>query len=179
MTEAELARNLAEGRREALAETIRTYTPYVSAVAFRAAGGLLSAEDLEEATADVFLSLWQHREALKPAMGLRAWLAAAARNRAVDLLRRRKDILPLTTDLPDPAFTPEEEAVRKAEAQLLYDTIQAMDEPDKSLFLRYYYEDEPLQDIARDLDLNPSTAKTRLARGRARLRQILDEGRLS
>lgn len=177
MTEETLARRLREGRREALEQAVRAYTPYVSAVAFRALGGGCSPEDLEELTADVFLSLWQRREGLDPAKGVRAYLAAAARNRAVDLLRRRPQPLPLTADLPDGRPTPEEAAVRGAQAELLHRSIQRMDEPDRTLFFRYYYEDEPLKDVARDLGLNLSTAKTRLARGRARLRQILEEGR--
>lgn len=127
----------------------------------------------------MFLSLWQHREGLDPVKGVRAYLAAAARNRAVDLLRRRPQPLPLTADLPDGRPTPEEEAVREAQAELLYRSIQKMEEPDRSLFFRYYYEDEPLKDVARDPGLNLSTAKTRLARGRARLKRILNEGRLS
>ena len=177
MEEEKLARRLQKGDRAALRQVIETYTSYVSAIAFRALGGCCTAEDLEELTADVFLALWTHREGLDPDKGVRAYLAAAARNKAIDFSRRRPQALPLTADLPDRAPTPEEAAVKRAEAQFLYDSVQAMDEPDRSLFLRYYYEDEPLKDVARDLKLSPSAAKSRLARGRARLKQRFSEGR--
>lgn len=176
MEEKKLARRLQKGDRAALRQVIETYTPYVSAIAFRALGGG-TAEDLEELTADVFLALWTHREGLDPDKGVRAYLAASARNKAIDFSRRKPQPLPLTADLPDRAPTPEEAAVRQAESQFLYDSVQAMDEPDRSLFLRYYYEDEPLKDVARDLKLSPSAAKSRLARGRVRLKQLLSEGR--
>lgn len=179
MTEEALVRQLNRHSRTALETVIKTYTPYVSAVAFRAMGGRCSPEDLEELTADVFLSLWLHREGLDPAKGLRAYLAASARNKAVDRLRQALPPLPLTAEIPDAAPGPEDLALRQGQAELLYRSIQQMAEPDRSLFFRYYYEDEPLKDVAHDLQLNLSTAKTRLARGRARLRHILEEGRLS
>ena len=52
-----------------------------------------------------------------------------------------------------------------------------MEEPDRTLFLRYYYEEEPLHQIAPQLGLGLSAAKSRLARGRKRLKtQLTEEG---
>ena len=51
-----------------------------------------------------------------------------------------------------------------------------MDEPDRTLFLRYYWYGDRLKDVARDLKLNLSTAKSRLLRGRKALREVLTKG---
>lgn len=105
MIEEALPRQLQKGCREGLAQAIRTYTPYVSAVAFRAAGGAYSPEDLEELTSDVFLSLWPHRKNLDSAKGLRAYLAVFAQLKAVDLYGK-KPPLPLSVQPPDARPSP-------------------------------------------------------------------------
>ena len=50
-----------------------------------------------------------------------------------------------------------------------------MSEPDRTLFLRYYYEEEPLNQVAQELGLGLSAAKSRLARGRKRLKELLSQ----
>ena len=51
-----------------------------------------------------------------------------------------------------------------------------MEEPDHTLFLRPYWYGDKLRDVARDLGLKPSTAKSRLHRGRKALRETLTKG---
>ena len=65
---------------------------------------------------------------------------------------------------------------RREQARQLWQAVDGLEEPDRTLFFRYYYQEEELKEIAMDLGLNPATAKTRLARGRKRLRGILTKG---
>ena len=46
--------------------------------------------------------------------------------------------------------------------------------------LRYYYNNEKIREISQAMDINISTVKTKLKRGRERLKQLLSEkeGRL-
>ncbi len=177
--EQKLACQLAQGQREALEQAVRRYTSYVSAVAWRTLAGQASREDLEEITADVFLALWNSREKLDPAQGLRPWLAAAARNRAVDYLRRAKErAVPLEPDagLADPALGPEELAQQRERSHRLWKAVESLGEPDASLIFRYYWQQEKLKDIAAELGMNLSTAKSRLRRGRAKLKELFMQG---
>ena len=50
-----------------------------------------------------------------------------------------------------------------------------MGEPDREIFLRHYYCFQNVADIALALDMNVNTVKTRLRRGRERLRAELME----
>lgn len=177
--EQKLVRRLAQGRREALEQVVRQYTAYVSAVSWRTAGGSLSREDGEEIAADVFLSLWNSRKSLDPAQGLRPWLAAAARNRTVDYLRRQKGPPPalLEDNLPQrETAEPEQQVCQKERSRLLWEAVERLGEPDASLVFRYYYQQEKLKDVAEELGLNLSTAKSRLRRGKLRLKEILLQG---
>ena len=78
LQEEKLLERLRRGERAALEQAVERFTPYVSAVAARAAVGI-GREDLEEVTADVFLALWKHAGEIQRG-SLRPWLAVAARS---------------------------------------------------------------------------------------------------
>ena len=175
MEERRLLEQLKKRQRGALERAIDRYTPYVSTVVWRALGPAATREDAEEVVSDVFLALWAHAEALDPAH-VRAWLGAVARNRAVDRLRALTPTLPLLESDPDGSPGPEDLILRREQEMRLLAAVEALEEPDRTLFLRYYYENEKLKDVARDLGMNQSTVKTRLHRGRKLLKQKLMEG---
>ena len=99
-----------------------------------------------------------------------------AKNRAVDRLRPLSPTLPLGEPDAARAPGPEEEPRLRERAARLLAAVEALEEPDRTLFLRYYYENEKLKDVARDLGMNQATARTRLHRGRRLLREQLTKG---
>lgn len=177
MEEQSLARRLTTGSRSALEQAVRQFTPYVSAVILQTLSGRAAREDVEELASDVFLALWSHAGELDPAQGLRPWLAAVARNKAIDWLRtRRTEPIPLEESCPGAEEDPASLAERRELSALLWQTVDALPEPDRTLFFRYYYQGDKLKDIARELGLSQTAAKQRLFRGRRALKRILTEG---
>lgn len=177
MKEVDVIRALQRDDRSALEELVGSYTHYLTAVAARALGPAPSREDLEEVVSDTFLALWNFRANLDPGRPLRPWLAVAARNLAISRLRRNKETQEIPDTLPDNSPGPEELAQRQAIHHQLRAMVEEMPEPDRTLFLRYYYEEEPLGPVAEDLGLSLSAAKSRLNRGRKRLKiQLSQEG---
>lgn len=78
----------------------------------------------EEATHDVFLRLWEHPVAYDPARGTFAgWLFRVARNRSIDLRRRRRELSIGDTEsnpvgwIADPDPDPEEQTIRNLRRQ--------------------------------------------------------------
>lgn len=173
MDEKDLVQGLKNGDRAALEEAVRRYTHYITAVAARAMGPSRTREDLEEIVSDAFLALWRFRQIFEEDRPLRPWLAVTARNLAINRAKRRRETEDIPEHLPDARPGPEELAEQAVLHRQLRDEIEAMEEPDRTLFLRYYFEEEPLNQVAQALGLNQSTAKTRLARGRQRLKQAL------
>lgn len=176
MDEKKLIQRLQKRSRAALEQAIEQYTPYVSTVVWRTAGSAAAREDLEEAVSDVFLALWTHAGELDPEKGLRPWLGTVARNKAVDRLRRAGASLPLPEEAPAPGPGPQEAAERMEQAEILWRAVEALGEPDSALFLRHYWYGEKLGDAARALGLSTVAAKTRLSRGRKKLKDILTRG---
>lgn len=163
-------------RRAQLEQTVVRFTPYVSTVIHRTLSGWACREDVEELTADVFLTLWEHRETLDLESDLRPWLATVARNRATDWLRLHRRTDPLPEEALDPSAGPEERTEQREWAARLWAAVDALPEPDRSLFVRYYYQEEKLKTIAGELGLSQTAAKQRLFRGRKTLKALLSEG---
>lgn len=176
MDERKLVKKLNRGSRDALDRAVGRYTPYVSAVILRTLAGRACREDVEELCADVFVALWAHAGELDPKQGIRPWLAAVAKNKAVDWLRRARPSAPIPEEAPDLSPGPEELAQRREQSARLWAAVDGLGEPDRTLFVRYYYEGDKLKTIAAELGLSQTAAKQRLFRGRKALRAALQEG---
>lgn len=176
MEDGKLAAALRRGERRALDQAVERYTRYLSAVVRRTIGPAGTDQDVEELVSDVFLTLWRRRDSLED-RPLKPWLAAVARNRAVDWLRASPPApLPLEDDGGPAVPGPEGELERREFAAGLFAAVEALDEPDRSLVEGYYYEERKLKDLARALGLSPAQAKTRLFRARQKLKATLTKG---
>ncbi len=176
MDDKALAAALRKGERRALDRAMERYTAYLSAVVRRTLGSAGTAQDVEELVSDAFLALWRHREDLR-GESVKPWLAAVARNRAVDWLRTAKPApLPLDEETVRSIPGPEAEAERREFAAELFAAVEDLPEPDRTLVEGYYYEGRKLKDLAKALGLPSSTAKTRLFRARQKLKETLTKG---
>ena len=170
--EARLLLRLRRGEPGALERAIQLYTPYLSTVIWTAGGGFLPKEDQEELLADVFTALWRNAETLDPERGsVRAYLAAAARNGVYRRLRDRRDCASLE-ELAESGAEPGREDPDRLS---LWDAVAGLGEEDCELFVRFYRYEQSLREIAAATGLKLSTVKTRLSRGKRKLKQILSD----
>ncbi len=89
-TEKRLAAKLKKGDTAALKEIIDRCTGYVRTVIRNFSCGTISEQDADELCADVFYSLWRHRETLDAKIGFRSYLSAIARNAVKDRFKSEK-----------------------------------------------------------------------------------------
>ena len=59
------------------------------------------------------------------------------------------------------------------ENSALWDAVMSLEEPDNEIFVRYYKFGEKLKDISKATGINISTIKTKLSRGKRKLKIIL------
>lgn len=176
MNDTKLIQALLHGQRGALDKAVSHYSGYVASVARNVLGAQATREDLEEIVSDVFIALWRTADRLDESRPLKGYLAAIARNAAVDRLRRSRPESPLPEEdiLPaDEAQGPEAEALRREQAQILRRLLLAMPTEDREIFVRFYYYRQTVREIAAIMNWNESTIKARLSRGRAKLREQL------
>ena len=133
----------------------------------------MSHEDVEEVTADVFVTFWKSAEKLFP-LNLKGYLSRVARSLALRKLREKTQELPLEEDI---LSVEEDMLIEKLDQEerdlLVREAVLSMTQPDQEIFLRHYYYCQKISVIAEKMKMNPSTVKTRLRRGREMLRQHL------
>ena len=176
MNETKLIRALRRGQRGALDKAVAQYSGYAAAIARSVLGPAATREDLEEIVSDVFVALWRSADRLDETRPLKGYLAAIARNAAIDRLRRLHPTEPLPADdllHADEADGPEAQALRREQAETLRRLLLEMAADDREIFVRFYYYRQTVREIAQIMERNESTVKARLARGRARLRDKL------
>ena len=126
------------------------------------------AADAEDVVQEVFLKLPTAQPRFRDGDHERAWLIRATINRACDLRRAAA-----SQDLPL------EEAGEKAAPDVqmpeLLSAVQALPEKYSTVIHLYYYEGYNIWEIAKLLGLPAPTVGTRLARGRAKLKELLKE----
>lgn len=86
----------------------------------------------------------------------------------------------LTADEEDHIIVADDDVQRLMEAQertrLVREALTALHTEDREIFLRRYYYNQSIGGISDAMSLNENTVKTRLARGRRKLREILIQG---
>lgn len=176
MTDEQAVRLLQKQDTQALHWMITRYHRYVSSVICMVLGACCRPQDAEELAADVFYSVFSHAADISPGK-LRAYLGAAARNRAKDFLRRQQP-LPADLDelsLPDMSEGPESDLLRRERQQRVRQALEQLSADDREIFLRYYYYLQPAPQIAQAMGLTPGAVRTRLSRGRAVLKTYLSQ----
>ena len=137
---------------------------------FRAARSILDSDaDAEDAVGEAVLRAWQAWDRLRARGAVRAWLLKIAVNCAYEQRRRGGRVI--YTDELEPLAGGAEDALPGG----LWDAVLHLPEEQRAAVTLYYYEDMPVAHIARTLGIPQGTVKSRLSRGRERLRQLLSE----
>ena len=180
-TDFKIVKGLQLDSEQSLNKCIKVYTPYVAYIVGNIIGTSLPQEDKEEVVSDVFVTLWEKRYLIDANRSekLKAYIGTIARNLSIDKLRKsRKYTLreELDENLAD-EFSLEIIFVRGEQAGELMQCIQQLKRIDQICFLKYYYYQKTIKEIADELDLNESAVKSKLYRGREKLRGMLLEGK--
>ena len=127
--------------------------------------------DAEDAVQEAFLQLIRLQPAFRDPEYEKAWLIRTVLCRASDIRRlSEQKNLPLEEALAAaPAAGPEQQ-----DHELL-DAVRMLPEKYSAVIHLYYYEGYSIKEIAKMLGAPTATVGARLARGRARLRQMLKE----
>jgi RNA polymerase sigma-70 factor (ECF subfamily) len=165
----ELVRRIAGGDRGAFAELYDRHVSTLLAVAHRV---LRSAGEAEDLVHDVCLEAWRQAHTYDPGRGtVRAWLVMRTRSRALDRLkgaRLRVDAgepADLAAVEADPTVGPDSLRVRRA--------LGGLHQEHRTVLDLAYFEGLSLSEIGERLAIPIGTAKSRLARALAKLREEL------
>lgn len=153
--------------RQSLHELAAMYQDNLFAVAFNICQNTQDAEDVIQ---DTFVQYYTTKKEFDSEEHIRAWLIWVAVNKAKNVTRtfwRRNKV-----SIED--FT-EMLAFETPKSETLFETVMQLPEKYRIVIHLYYYEDYSVGEIAKILKLSESNVKTRLMRGRAKLREVLKE----
>jgi RNA polymerase sigma-70 factor (ECF subfamily) len=129
-----------------------------------------NAADAEDITQDTFVAALQRMSTYDPAQAIGPWLRAIARNRSIDLLRRR-------ARAPEPevahARSAEALAIENLEAARVRAALDGLPARDRALLVLRYWEDLPVEAVARALGMTDGAARVALMRARRTLGALL------
>ncbi|OON99834.1 MAG: hypothetical protein ATN35_10645 [Epulopiscium sp. Nele67-Bin004] len=176
MTDTQILQGLKQNDLDCYRALVAKYTNYVVAVICHISD--LSRQDTEELSADVFIKLWNMRDTLDiDETKLKAYIARTTRNMTINFLRKQGfETLPIEEDqIKNVTPTPEKEILNNEVRTQLVEAIKTLPSPDKEIFLRRYFYQEKIKDIASQLNLNENTIHTKLSRGKKKLELVLNE----
>lgn len=137
---------------------------------YRSARALLPGDaQAQDAVGEAVLLAWQSFGKLRELQAAKGWLLKITVNCAYAQLRRDRRLVEL--EAAERVAAPEGEEL----PQTLWQAVLRLPEEQRLAVTLYYYEDMPVAHIARTLGIPQGTVKSRLSRGRERLRQLLSE----
>ena len=174
--EREALKKLKHKDESALEWFIDHYAAYVNTIIYNIIGSSVSSSDIEEVSSDVFFTLWNNAKRISPGK-TKAFLGGVARNKAKEYTRKIGAEVPLEDDIILVlAENLEHDFEEREQAHYIREAILSMQHPEREIFFRYYYFYQPVVEIAEEMGLNLSTVKTKLHRGRKKLKEVLTKG---
>jgi RNA polymerase sigma factor (sigma-70 family) len=178
----DLVRAMAGGDSAALSGVYEQTVAQVFAIALRL---LRCKEDAEEVVCDVYTHAWQRAKTYDSGRGtVMAWLAVMARNRAVDRLRQRRDVLSLDDDrhgglaesLVAEALGPEQVLAQFQSGSAVRRALQSQSPQRRVLLGLAFFQGLSHQEIAVATGMPLGTVKSHLRRTLAALQDELTVG---
>lgn len=169
-----LLQRIAEGDSAALAEFYDRHAPRIHGLLHRWLGQRHEAEDVLQ---DVFWQVWTSANRFDSRRGSPlTWLYLLARSRAVDTLRRRP-IRPTVNGFAElaEASDPSYDIERLERSGRVRDALLSLPDEQRRAVVRAFYAGMTYVEVARHESIPEGTAKTRIRRGLAKLRDLLSE----
>ncbi|MFZ5828691.1 MAG: RNA polymerase sigma factor [Planctomycetota bacterium] len=151
---------------------VRDHHVAVYQCAYRLSGTESDAEDL---TQQVFLTAQEHLAQLRRTEHARAWLMAILRHLFYKLERRKRRLPLVELDPHFHSLAVEPTELEEIDSRALQQALDDLPAPFRVVLVMFYFEECSYREIAERLELPVGTVMSRLARGKAHLRDRLHE----
>lgn len=172
LTDIALVSAMRTGSEDALAQLYDRYSPVVYSVALRVLADAGRAEDVLQ---EVFMQLWRNPGVFDSSRGnLGAWLAVITRNRAIDMLRKRRP----ETDIDDVVVSVERDLAGETDRSRVMEKVRGllgtMPSSQRSALEMAYFEGLSHSEISAKTGEPLGTIKTRIRTGLLALRKAFE-----
>ena len=159
---------------------VDTYAKLVYKVVNNVIGSGFHVHSIDECVNDIFLSLWENIDCFNEEKGsFKSWIIAISRYRAIDYRRKllKDKSIEFDEKIVDSNISVKSESdtenilLMKEKREELLKMIDELSEIDRKIFIKRYFLDEDIQDIANELEVKRSFIDNRLSRGRKTLKE--------
>lgn len=177
-----LIRAVQRGDQEAFAKILATYEKQVYNLCLRMTA---NHEDAADLTQEAFIKVWRGVGNYKFESSFSTWIYRLTSNVCIDFLRskKRRPTISLTQEeeqdgaaeleVPDAAPLPEEQLLQREHQREIAAAMAQLDEEFRMILTLRVLDDLSYEQIAEVMDLKVGTVKSRLARARTKLKNIL------
>ena len=174
LSDVELLWLVARSDQHAMEELFDRHEMQVSRFALRLVKDGAMAQDI---TAETFCQVWRGAAAsFKDRSEVQTWLFAIARHLGLAVLRRRSEQPlddALADSLEDPADGPEAAFAKAQQCAIVARCVDDLPPAHRDLIRSFYFEGMSVYDIAARAGAPPNTVKTRMARARVLMAELL------
>lgn len=159
---------------------VDTYAKLVYKVVHNVIGSGFHVHSIDECVNDIFLSLWENIDCFNEEKGsFKSWIIAISKYRAIDYRRKllKDKSIEFDEKIVDSNISVKSESdtenilLMKEKREELLKMIDELSEIDRKIFIKRYFLDEDIQDIANELEVKRSFIDNRLSRGRKTLKE--------
>ncbi len=159
---------------KALEFVVQEYGGQVKAAVCKNLSGM--PEEIEECMDDVFMDVWNNIDRFDESKGsFRNWITAIARFRSIDYLRRysrrcsEEDITDYENKLANDNLI---DILNEEISDGMEKLLSGLSDEDMDIILRYYWDDQAVDKIAKDYGVSSSSIYSRMSRARSRLKKV-------
>jgi len=179
-TDQELAERHRYGDPEAFEELYDRFGTMVYNLALRMTG---KPEDAADLCQDIFLKIYRHLGTFHGRSSLRTWVYRVAMNCCHSRFRRQRswrsrllvDAVEILERVPDERRSPEDNALAQGTAELVTEALSRIPGVYRQAVVLCDIEGLSYEEIGEVLGIRLGTVRSRIARGRDRLRALLEE----
>lgn len=175
-----LIKRACKGDERAFEELMQAHEGRIYAIALRMMG---NRDDALDCAQDAMVRIYRAMGAFKGQSALTTWIYRITMNTCLDELRKRKTHRATSLDTlvesgwspTDNGDTPEEHGLRVEKQNALNEAIQSLPDDMRAAIILRDVKGYSYEEIATTLDANVGTIKSRISRGREKLREILSK----
>lgn len=137
---------------------------------------------------ETYITAFQKLDTLKEHDKFNAWICKIARNKAIDYLRKNKEVvfkkLPIENDegtsevidLPEDRveFIPEKQMDQNETTRLLMSILNELPPEQKVCIIAFYYEQQSIKEIANELGCSEETVKSRIRYAKRKIKEQVE-----
>ena len=132
---------------------------------FTAKSILRNDTDAEDAVCNGIMKAYENFSQLREISFFKTWITRIVINEAYTICRKNKNVQSMDEMPSEPSYTDYHDE--------MWEIVNSLEDEFRTVIILFYYNDVPIKEIAEHLNIATGTVKSRLNRGRQKLKELI------